>query len=212
MGGSEVPSSTFFHLPEEKRQKLLAAARHEFARTSYADASSNRMIREAGIPRGSFYMYFTDKEELFRYLTEEYAQRLVGLMERFLKEKKGDLFAAFERLFDFTLDCCREPEADETIGNLMDILQRNAGVRHDALLPGLRPEELLRGFLAAVDTARLSLRVPEDLPDMVHILMGVTGPLLCTAIQEEDPGPVRIRYYHLLDILRRGMAKEPCTG
>ena len=133
-------------------------------------------------------------------------------MERFLKEKNGDLFAAFERLFDFTLDCSREPEADETIGNLMDILRRNAGVRHDALLPGLRPEELLRGFLAAVDTARLSLRVPEDLPDMVHILMGVTGPLLCTAIQEEDPGPVRIRYHHLLDILRRGMAKEPCTG
>ena len=63
-----MPSDTFFHLPAEKRERLLAAARGEFARAAYEDASINRIIRQAGIPRGSFYMYFTDKEELFRYL------------------------------------------------------------------------------------------------------------------------------------------------
>ena len=29
-----MPSTTFFNLPEEKRERLLAAARAEFARTS----------------------------------------------------------------------------------------------------------------------------------------------------------------------------------
>lgn len=62
-----MPSKTFFHLPAEKRERLLLAAEEEFARVPYAEASINRMIRAAGIPRGSFYMYFRDKEELFHY-------------------------------------------------------------------------------------------------------------------------------------------------
>ena len=49
-----MPSSTFFNLPAEKRERLLAAARAEFARAPYEDASVNRIIRAAGIPRGSF--------------------------------------------------------------------------------------------------------------------------------------------------------------
>ena len=48
-----MPSTTFYNLPEEKRERLLAAARAEFARTSYAEASVNRIIQAAGIPRGS---------------------------------------------------------------------------------------------------------------------------------------------------------------
>ena len=63
-----MPSKTFFHLPAEKRERLLLAAEGEVARVPYAEASINRMIRAAGIPRGSFYMYFRDKEELFHYL------------------------------------------------------------------------------------------------------------------------------------------------
>lgn len=67
-----MPSKTFFHLPAEKRERLLLAAEEEFARVPYAEASINRMIRAAGIPRGSFYMYFRDKEELFHYLLKRY--------------------------------------------------------------------------------------------------------------------------------------------
>ena len=63
-----MPSATFFNLPAEKREKLLSAARAEFARVPYAEASINKMIQAADIPRGSFYMYFRDKEDLFLHL------------------------------------------------------------------------------------------------------------------------------------------------
>lgn len=43
-----MPSKTFFHLPAEKRERLLLAAEEEFARVPYAEASINRMIRAAG--------------------------------------------------------------------------------------------------------------------------------------------------------------------
>lgn len=99
-----MPSTTFFHLPAEKRERLLAAARAEFVRVPYEDASINRMIREAGIPRGSFYMYFTDKEDLFRYLMESYGQRLVEQVEEWLERDGGDLFQAF---LETCLTICR---------------------------------------------------------------------------------------------------------
>ena len=75
-----MPSTTFYNLPAEKRERLLSAARAEFARVPYEDASVNRIIRAAGIPRGSFYMYFTDKEELFRFLMETYGGMLADWM------------------------------------------------------------------------------------------------------------------------------------
>ena len=60
-----MPSKTFLNLPEEKRQKLLKAATDEFSNTSFFDASINKIINNANISRGSFYMYFEGKEELF---------------------------------------------------------------------------------------------------------------------------------------------------
>ncbi|MBR3569954.1 MAG: helix-turn-helix transcriptional regulator, partial [Oscillibacter sp.] len=57
---------TFLRLPEEKRARIVNAAWDEFAAVPFADASINRVIRAAGIPRGSFYQYFEDKNDLFR--------------------------------------------------------------------------------------------------------------------------------------------------
>ena len=49
-----MPSTTFFNLPAEKREKLLSAARAEFARVPYAEASINKMIQAADIPGAAF--------------------------------------------------------------------------------------------------------------------------------------------------------------
>ena len=46
----------------------MDAAWEEFTTNSYTDASINRIIQKAHIPRGSFYQYFQDKEDLFWYL------------------------------------------------------------------------------------------------------------------------------------------------
>lgn len=95
-----MPSATFYNLPAEKRERLLRAAREEFSRVPYESASVNRIIRSAGIPRGSFYMYFTDKEELFGHLMDSYGALLERRMGEMLEQREGDLFAAFLDLFD----------------------------------------------------------------------------------------------------------------
>ena len=86
-----MPSATFYNLPAEKRERLLRAAREEFSRVPYESASVNRIIRSAGIPRGSFYMYFTDKEELFGHLMDSYGALLERRMGELLEQREGDL-------------------------------------------------------------------------------------------------------------------------
>ena len=51
-----MPRSTFCRLAPEKQERLLEAATREFSRRSFAEASINQIIKDAGIPRGSFYM------------------------------------------------------------------------------------------------------------------------------------------------------------
>lgn len=49
-----MPSQTFFNLPKEKQDRIMAAAREEFFTHSFDEASINRLIKAAGIPGGAF--------------------------------------------------------------------------------------------------------------------------------------------------------------
>ena len=65
-----MPKQTFFNLPPAKREAILNIAIREFAENDYRSASISRMVAEAGIAKGSFYQYFDDKQDLYRYLLE----------------------------------------------------------------------------------------------------------------------------------------------
>lgn len=95
-----MPTSTFFRLPEEKRQRLTDAAWREFTRVSCTGASINRIVQDACIPRGSFYQYFTDKEDLFAFLLRDLRSDFWTLLERALQAHDGDLSAALLAVFD----------------------------------------------------------------------------------------------------------------
>ena len=63
-----MPTTTFLNLPKEKQTKILNAAKHEFGKNSVEEASVKNIVTEAEIPRGSFYAYFHDKEDLYHYI------------------------------------------------------------------------------------------------------------------------------------------------
>ena len=201
-----MPSTTFFNLPEEKRERLLAAARAEFARTSYEEASVNRIIQAAGIPRGSFYMYFTDKEELFRYLMERYGEMLVEAFAGLLDRAEGDLFAALLALYDeiaaqLAAGPCRE---------LAEIVRRNRQMQPGALLAQPGPGAVLDRLRDRLDLSRLDLRAEGDLTDLFHLLVFCLAGALMEAEREGTPA-ARDHLARALDILRRGAGAKPAA-
>ena len=74
-----MPTDTFFRLPEEKRARILEGAWSEFTAVPYAEASINRIVQTSRIPRGSFYQYFEDKNDLFLTLAFSRAFALLSL-------------------------------------------------------------------------------------------------------------------------------------
>ena len=58
-------------LSVEKRQLILQQAKELFARNGFGATSVADVARAAGLPVGSIYTYFTNKEELVRAIVEE---------------------------------------------------------------------------------------------------------------------------------------------
>lgn len=63
-----MPKSTFTNLPLEKRELIYSSALDEFAKHSYKSASINRIVEACGIAKGSFYQYFANKADVYKYI------------------------------------------------------------------------------------------------------------------------------------------------
>ncbi|NCB63040.1 MAG: TetR/AcrR family transcriptional regulator [Clostridia bacterium] len=205
-GGGFLPSNTFLKLPQEKREKFIEAAKAEFARVPYTDASINQMIRSAGIPRGSFYMYFKDKEELFRYLVSEYIRGLEGIVQKILAEENGDLLATFLSVFDYVQRTAQDPEWRRSYKLIIRIATLNSSFLVNTFMEEI-PPAVSHSLMEHVDRSRLNLKSDEDLTAVVRILQSVSGPAFRDAILSSDTAAARQRFVNTLDILARGISK-----
>lgn len=70
-----MPTSTFFALPAERRDRLVREAITEFSERPFAEASLSQIAQRSRIAKGSFYQYFEDKLDLYRWLVTEEAPR-----------------------------------------------------------------------------------------------------------------------------------------
>jgi AcrR family transcriptional regulator len=62
--------------PDIRRQQLLEAATWVFARKGYRRAAVSDIIARAGVARGTFYLYFKSKEEVFLAIVEDFHGRV----------------------------------------------------------------------------------------------------------------------------------------
>ena len=95
-----MPKDTFFNLDLEKRQKIIKSAKAEFLGNPLRKARVSNIVTEAGIPRGSFYQYFNDLDDLYYYIVEEVFNEIfdAGYM---YSEMTDDLFEFAKISFEF---------------------------------------------------------------------------------------------------------------
>jgi len=202
-----MPSNTFLNLPEDKQTRLMDAASREFSAKPYNEVSINKIIQDAGIPRGSFYMFFQDKEELFHYLVHGYVEQLLMVLEEALLRESGDVFVALRTLFDYVWEK-RQEQSLGGMGAMSAIISRNGGMQRGALLDLLDSGEALERLRQSVNPELLDLRREGDLDRMLAVLLSVTGPLLYAGIEAGDAPGYREHLDGILEILQRGMAKN----
>ena len=66
--------SKFHSLESKKQERIINAALKEFARNGYDKASTNEIVKEAEISKGSLFNYFNNKKDLFLFLLNHVAK------------------------------------------------------------------------------------------------------------------------------------------
>lgn len=200
-----MPTSTFFRLPEEKRSRLIEACWEEVSRVRFTELSISRIIAAARIPRGSFYQYFNDKEDLIRYLLEDMREYFISMLCGVLQESGGDLFAlplmAYDRFWS------RQGDTDPMLELFIKVLRLNQGIDFQAFIRG--PDRFLPDELwELVDPAKLRRGDREYADHAFHMACAALALAvvenLCDYAGEDPRAALEVR----VDLLRCGGAAE----
>ena len=201
-----MPTSTLFRLPPEKRERLMEACWGELTRARFEEVSVNRVISAAEISRGSFYQYFTDREDMIRYLLENMRRYFVGLLRDLLEQAGGDLFAlplaALERFFS--------PDSlDPMLARFIRVMKLNQGIDLQTMMsiqPGFLPDPLWE----TTDVSLLRQRDRAYADHVFHLLCAVLAYAVAGTLQdgsrrELERENLKIR----VELLRHGCAALP---
>ncbi|HSR11725.1 MAG TPA: TetR/AcrR family transcriptional regulator [Thermodesulfobacteriota bacterium] len=66
-----MPKSTFQHLPDEKRERILRAATQLFAERGFNRTDMDEIAKRSEVAKGSLYNYFCSKDDLFVHVCRD---------------------------------------------------------------------------------------------------------------------------------------------
>ena len=98
-----MPSDRFLKLKEEKQDRIIEASVDEFTSAGYAEASINKIIKDADISRGSFYTYFEDKSDLFGFIFNRLKVSAYNSIIKAVQDNKGNVFDAARQMMTTAL-------------------------------------------------------------------------------------------------------------
>ena len=182
-----MPTATFFRLPEEKRKRLIDACWSELTRVRFTDVSINRIITEARIPRGSFYQYFSDKEDLIHYLLDNMREYFVSLLRGILVEARGDLFAMPLMAYDRFIS--QKGDTDPMLALFIRLMTLNKGLDLQNFIGspqgfiGEREHFLPDPLWEVVDAARLRESSREYADHVFHLTCAVLAFAIVETLQ-----------------------------
>jgi len=85
----------------DTRESLLRAGMQVLTETGFVNSSIDPILRSVGVPKGSFYHYFSSKEAFGLAVLERYCRYFEKKLDQFLLD---DAFSPLERLHNFAQD------------------------------------------------------------------------------------------------------------
>lgn len=105
-----MAKQTFLNLSEEKKNKIISSLKKEFSRAPLKDALVSNIIKDAKIPRGSFYQYFENIEDAFYFIIDEYSSKIKKQLLENLTKNKGDIVLSYRELYLFIINMIENTE------------------------------------------------------------------------------------------------------
>ncbi len=202
-----MPTSTFFNLPEAKRNRVVQAAKEEFLRSKNGDIVIKNIVIKAGIPRGSFYQYFESKEDVVDYLMEKHLSETRDDFCKKLEEYDGDILIAFEKIFYNIIS----GKNRERLNIEKKIIEQANKFRERTIIPPkcMQPLKLAREgkMLQCLNKTKYRIETSEELETVFRILMGIMSKNIVDFQNGESEEQVLHSFKRDLDYLKYGIQK-----
>ena len=204
-----MPHATFFNLPEAKRQRLMDAVWQEFTSVSYMDASINKIIQTAGISRGSFYQYFSGKQDVFAYLLKTCIQSAREMLLAQLTVHGNDLFQAILGVYDLLLWRKNQTKCSGEQSKIFKLIRLNTELDLRQFAEQLDFGALTQNAMEVLEDSGYPVDSREQCFAVLHMLLGI-GMFALTDTMRHPAYEARNRQLleRQLDIVRRGIMKE----
>lgn len=115
----------------DTRTELIAAGMALFATQGYNATGIEAILKQAGVPKGSFYHYFGSKEEFGLAVIEEFTARFLSRVDAFLADPNTPPLARLRTFLERGLERLTEQQC--TVGCLIGDLGQELSARNERL-------------------------------------------------------------------------------
>lgn len=202
-----MPTLTFKNLSEEKKNIIIEASIKEFKRTLLTDASINKIIKDAGISRGSFYTYFKDINDLYTYSLNNYKEKIIKTIKQTIKETNGDLFETTKKSYDKILKLCTKDK--QLFKNIFLNFNYNISIRNKMYEENLENKYKIVELISRIKKDNLNIKTEEELFYIIDIIIGfIMHGLIDLFMDKETEERVKDKLDKQLELLKCGIYKE----
>ena len=201
-----MPKETFLKLPNEKQQKVINAAKKEFARVPIENVSIKNIVEEADIARGSFYQYFESKEDLLIYILRENSEKLNTKLKDKVKETNGDIFKLYIFLYDSMIEEFTDNPDQELFKQIFINLKSSDENVFD-LVRKAKPQDIIE-YYEQIDKNNLKIENHEDLVVICDMLNVITRRALIKNFKNKSKEDCRKMFLKEIEYLKYGIEKK----
>ena len=202
-----MPTQTFYNLAEEKRQRIFNAIYMELKRVSFPEMSINQVVKNAGIPRGSFYQYFENKNDAFDFVEESSSKIKESVINR-ISTVHGDIFELCETVFDEIIQAGKDKNIREIVDHVVPYVNMN---KLEPLSHYIENMEREKRFLAcsSLGIGNLNIKDENELMDIIGVIEALFQSALPQIISEDkNTAELKERFCRRLNVVKRATLGE----
>lgn len=191
---------------EEKKKNLLEAARILFLQKGFSKTSISEIAKQAKVAKGTFYLYFKDKDELLEHLILKIGRHILTLAYEYTEQRRTEDFTENVILFvDYIITYF------STHKDSLRLIKRNftwSMVRHNFEQPenDILQQQLFHQLLASPASQN---HTQQELFNIVYMIVELCGSVCYSSIIEQMPDTIDHMKPLLYDMIRRILNNEP---
>lgn len=191
---------------EEKKKNLLDAAHILFLQKGFSKTSISEIAKQAKVAKGTFYLYFKDKDELLEHLILQIGRHILTLAYEHTEQHRTEDFTENVILFVDYIITYFSAHKDS-----LRLIQRNFSwsmVQHS--LEQEESDDLRQQLLERLQASPASQnRTQQELFNLVYIIVELCGSVCYSSIIEQIPDTIDHMNPLLYTMIRRILNNEP---